>query len=192
MAARNTATGVAAALVAVGMVGAAFAAVPAYRLFCQVTGYGGTTKVASAVPGAVGERVIRVQFDANIAAGMPWDFRPEQREVGIRAGEAGLAFYLASNPTDRVVRGAASYNVSPQKAGRYFSKVQCFCFDEQTLEPGETVEMGVTFFLDPAFLTDHEMNDVDVITLSYTFFEAPDSPGLASRAVEQPQPARVN
>ena len=170
MASRNAATGIATALVAASMVGAAFAAVPAYRLFCQVTGYGGTTGVAESAPGVAGERVIRVQFDANTAAGMPWQFRPAQRQVDLRVGEAGLAFYVASNPTDRAVRGSATYNVTPLKAGRYFSKVQCFCFNEQTLDPGETVEMGVSFFVDPAFLSDEEMNDVDVITLSYTFF----------------------
>ena len=167
---RNLATAWIAGAMAVSMIGAAYAAVPLYRLFCQVTGFGGTTGVAAAAPAEIGERIITVVFDANTARGMPWEFRPAQRSIEVHVGEEGLAFYRATNPTRDPVVGQASFNVTPLKAGRYFRKVQCFCFDEQTLEPGQTVDMGVTFFVDPALADDPEMWDVDRITLSYTFF----------------------
>ena len=169
---RNRVVGVGAGLGALVMVGAAFAAVPAYRLFCQVTGYGGATNVAVMAPGAVvHDRVITVLFDANVAGGMPWDFAPAQRRFSVAAGEEGLAFYVATNPTNRTITGSATFNVSPAKAGKYFSKVQCFCFDEQVLAPGQTADMGVSFFIDPAIVNDRNLDDVTEITLSYTFFE---------------------
>ena len=169
--ARSRLTAIAASAVVVAMLGAAYAAVPLYRLFCQVTGFGGTTQVAAMAPGQVGQRIIVVEFDANTAGAMPWDFRPAQRRVDVRVGEQGLAFYTATNSTNRSVTGQATFNVAPAKAGRYFSKVHCFCFNDQTLQPGQTVEMGVTFFIDPAILDDPNLNDVNRITLSYTFFE---------------------
>lgn len=167
---RKTFTALTAALVAVGMVGLAYAAVPLYSLFCRVTGYGGTTQVAEAAPGAVGERLMTVRFDASVERGMPWDFRPAQREVVVRIGEQTLAHYVASNPTARPITGQASFNVTPLKAGKYFDKIECFCFTKQTLAPGQTVDMPVSFFVDPALLKDRDMAEVDTITLSYTFF----------------------
>lgn len=153
------------------MLGAAYAAVPLYKLFCQVTGFGGTTNVAESAPGAVGDRMIRVVFDANTSGQFPWKFKPVQRHIDVRVGEEGLAFYRASNPTDEAVTGIATFNVAPAKAGKYFSKVACFCFDSQTLRPGQSMDMGVAFFVDTAILDDPNMWDVDRIVLSYTFFE---------------------
>ena len=170
---RNAATGLVLAGVALGMVGMAFAAVPLYSLFCQVTGYGGTSQVAVEAPGAVSGRMITVQFDASIASGMPWKFKPVQREIKVRIGEEQLAFYRAHNPLNRAVMGTATYNVTPHKAGPYFSKIDCFCFTEQVLEPGQSVDMPVSFFVDPDILKDPGLDDVRTITLSYTFFEKP-------------------
>ena len=154
------------------MVGAAFAAVPLYRVFCQVTGYGGSTNIAAMAPGhIVADRQITVKFDANLARGMAWDFRPAQRQVSVAAGEESLVFYVATNPTDRTITGSATFNVSPAKAGKYFSKIECFCFTEQVLVPGQTVDMGISFFVDPEIVNDRYLDDVTEITLSYTFFE---------------------
>ncbi len=154
----------------VAMVGLAYAAVPLYDLFCRVTGYGGTTRVASAGSATISDRVMVVRFNADVARGMPWDFRPMQREVELRVGETGVALYRATNPTDQAIVGTATYNVTPQKAGRYFAKIECFCFTEQRLEPGQTAEMEVQFFVDPEILEDVNMDDVNTITLSYTLF----------------------
>jgi cytochrome c oxidase assembly protein subunit 11 len=156
--------------VVAGMGGAAFAAVPAYRLFCQVTGFGGTTQRAEAVPTVVSDRIITIQFDANTDRDLPWRFRPKQRQVSVRVGEEGLAFYRAENLSDEIVMGQAGFNVTPLKVGKYFNKVQCFCFNEQVLQPGQAVDMPVTFFVDPAILEDRDLDDVHNITLSYTFF----------------------
>jgi cytochrome c oxidase assembly protein subunit 11 len=156
--------------VVVGMGGAAYAAVPAYRLFCQVTGFGGTTQRAHSVPAVASDRTIKVQFDANTDPALPWRFRPKQREVALKVGEEGLAFYEAENLSDGPVMGQAGFNVSPAKAGRYFSKIQCFCFNEQILAAGQRANMPVTFFVDPEMLDDPNMDDVTTITLSYTFF----------------------
>lgn len=189
--ARNRYTAVLASAVVVAMVGAAYASVPLYRLFCQVTGYGGTTNVAAAAPGAAGERIITVEFDANVSGALPWDFRPAQRRVDVRVGEEGLAFYTAANPTQRPVTGSATFNVSPAKAGKYFSKVACFCFTEQTLQPGQSVDMGVAFFVDPAILDDRDLAEVNRITLSYTFFETGGAEAAVDPAVVGPAtPAR--
>lgn len=158
------------AAVACGMVAMAFAAVPLYRLFCQITGYGGTTQVAAGLPGTVDEREIVVRFDANVHPGLPWAFQPEVREVRLRVGESGLVFYKAENLAQYASTGVATFNVTPLQAGQYFNKVQCFCFDEQKLEPGASVEMGVSFFIDPAILSDGDMDSIHTITLSYTFF----------------------
>jgi cytochrome c oxidase assembly protein subunit 11 len=168
---RKASTAIVLGAVALGMVGLSFASVPLYRLFCQVTGYGGTTQTAATAPVALGERVITVRFNADLARGMPWRFRPAQGEVRLRVGEVGLAFYSASNPTGKAVTGTATYNVTPQKAGPYFNKIACFCFDEQTLQAGESVQMPVSFFVDPEISEDPNLDDVTTITLSYTFFE---------------------
>ncbi len=160
-------------LVAVTMLSLSFAAVPFYSWFCRVTGYAGATSVAAAAPGEILDRTVEVRFDASLERGMPWTFRPMQRSMTIRLGETGLAFYEAHNPTDRPVAGIASYNVSPDQAGGYFTKIHCFCFDMQVLAPGETVQMPVTFYVDPAILQDDEGRYLQEITLSYTFHEAP-------------------
>ena len=154
------------------MVGVAFASVPLYRLFCQVTGFGGTTQVASEAPETVSERSVTIRFNADVNPELPWSFQPVERALDIRIGEQGLAFYRASNVGSEPVTGTASFNVTPLKAGVYFSKVQCFCFEEQRLEPGQTVDMPVSFFVDPEILEDPNLDDVSTITLSYTFFRS--------------------
>jgi len=148
-----------------------YAAVPFYDWFCRVTGFGGTTGVASAPSDQILDQTIKVRFDASKERGMPWDFVPQQREMTVRLGETGLAFYEAYNPTNRPVAGTASYNVTPYAAGGYFTKIECFCFQEQVLQPGERVQMPVTFYVDPEILQDREGKFVKVITLSYTFHE---------------------
>ncbi len=191
--ARNLGTGLVLTGLVAGMVGLAFASVPLYRLFCQVTGYGGTTQVAEAAPGAVGERLITVRFNADVDPDLPWRFQPVERAVEVRIGEPELAYYRATNESDRPLTGTAVFNVTPQKVGRYFSKVACFCFDEQRLEPGQTVDMGVNFFIDPAILEDRNLDEVTTVTLSYTFFRAPDDedgPAAAVPSPERPSPAR--
>jgi cytochrome c oxidase assembly protein subunit 11 len=148
-----------------------FAAVPFYDWFCRVTGYGGTTGVAEAAPGALDGQTITVRFDASLDRGMPWIFRPTVREMTVTLGEENLMFYEATNPTARPVAGSASFNVTPDAAGGYFIKIACFCFEEQILQPGETVQMPVSFFVDPAILDHPEGQFVHTITLSYTFYE---------------------
>jgi cytochrome c oxidase assembly protein subunit 11 len=147
-------------------------AVPLYELFCRITGYGGTTQQADRAPGAVGERRFVVRFDAETNPQLPWKFQPVQRQVTVRAGERKLIFYVAMNRSDAAVTGTATFNVTPPKAGRYFNKIQCFCFTRQTLKPGQRVEMPVSFFIDPEILKSKNLRDVSVITLSYTFFRA--------------------
>lgn len=153
------------------MGGLAWASVPFYDWFCRVTGFGGTPQVAEAGAEGVLDQTITVRFDASLERGMPWDFKPVVREMEIRIGETGLAFYEAHNPTNRPVAGSASYNVFPYEAGGYFAKVQCFCFEEQVLMPGERVEMPVTFFVDPDIVNDLDAKHVQRITLSYTFHQ---------------------
>jgi cytochrome c oxidase assembly protein subunit 11 len=150
-----------------------FAAVPFYDWFCRVTGYGGTPQVAEAAPDTILDQTVKVRFDASVEAGMPWEFKPVVRTMDIRIGETGLAFYEAHNPTDRVIAGTASFNVFPDTTGGYFNKIACFCFTEQILKPGETVQMPVTFFVDPAMIDDPDAAFVREITLSYTFHETP-------------------
>ena len=149
----------------------AWASVPLYDWFCRVTGFGGTTNVADASSVEIIDRTIKVRFDASLERGMPWEFKPMQLEVELRLGEEGLAFYEAYNPTDRPIAGTASYNVAPYGAGLYFSKIACFCFEEQILMPGERVEMPVSFFVDPDILNDTDAKFAKHITLSYTFHE---------------------
>lgn len=149
----------------------AWAAVPFYNWFCKTTGYGGTTNVAEQLPDHVLDREITVRFDANVARDMPWEFKPVKTEMKLKIGQNGLAFYEAYNPTDRVVAGTASYNVSPDVVGYYFDKIQCFCFTEQVLQPGERVQMPVSFFVDPSIVEDADAKRIHSITLSYTFYE---------------------
>lgn len=164
-------TGLIAGGVAVAMLGLAYASVPLYRLFCQVTGFGGTTMRVdeNAAPNAV-DKVIKVRFDANVAPGLAWTFKPVQTQATVRIGERKMAFYQATNLTDKPITGMATYNVSPDTAGGYFMKIHCFCFDQQTLQPGETVDMPVSYYIDPAILEDASARRIDEITLSYTFF----------------------
>jgi cytochrome c oxidase assembly protein subunit 11 len=155
--------------VAAVMLSLSFAAVPFYDWFCRVTGFGGTTNVATVAPDTILDQTVIVRFDASVAADMPWEFRPVVNSMEMRIGETGLAFYEAYNPTSQPVAGTASYNVTPDVAGYYFSKIACFCFEQQVLQPGERVEMPVSFFVDPALVTDREGKFVKEITLSYTF-----------------------
>jgi cytochrome c oxidase assembly protein subunit 11 len=149
---------------------ATWAAVPLYRLFCQVTGFGGTPMRADKVPETVSDRTITVRFDAHVVRGMPWTFEPVQRTIDLKIGENALAFYKAHNTSDVAVKGTATFNVSPDNAGAYFSKIECFCFTEQTLAPGESIDMPVSFFVDPSILEDRDARVIKEITLSYTFY----------------------
>lgn len=172
-------------LAVAGMFGLSFAAVPLYGLFCRVTGYGGTTQVSARAPDVdrILPRTVTILFDAGTSRDMPWDFRPEQRSVTVHLGEQALVSYHAENRADRQITGTAIYNVTPLKAGVYFHKIECFCFGEQVLAAGQSVSMPVVFYVDPAMDSDPNMEDVDTITLSYTFFEA-DSPAL-EKALER-------
>lgn len=156
--------------VAAGMVGLAYASVPLYDLFCRVTGYGGTTQQAEEGSDIILDQDITVSFDANTARKMPWNFKPVKKTVTLKIGQTGIAFYEAHNPTDQTIKGTASFNVTPLKAGQYFTKIDCFCFTEQTLKPGQRVDMPVTFYVDPEIASDPNTKDVKTITLSYTFF----------------------
>ena len=162
-------------LVVCGMVGLSFAAVPLYRFFCQVTGYGGTPQIADAVPDAPLERQMKIRFDANVAPALPWQFEPDVRQVTVKVGEPILIYYKARNMGEMATAGTATFNVTPLKVGQYFDKVQCFCFTEQILQPGQERDMGVSFFIDPALVEDPDLDEVQTITLSYTFFADPDS-----------------
>ena len=166
---RNRTVALRAALFGLAMLALAFASVPLYRIFCQVTGFDGTTMRADRAPGAVAGQ-IGVRFDANIDPTLPWKFVPEQATVRIHPGARTQIFYRATNLTARSTTGTASFNVSPAQAGQYFSKIECFCFTEQTLKGGEDVRMPVTFFVDPKLRTDPATRDIDEITLSYTFY----------------------
>ncbi|WP_111733403.1 cytochrome c oxidase assembly protein [Roseovarius amoyensis] len=149
----------------------AWASIPLYNWFCRVTGYGGTTGTQVAAPGEVLDQTIKIRFDASKDRDFPWEFRPLVRETELRIGETGLAFYEAYNPTDRPIAGQAAYNVTPFEAGSFFNKIECFCFTEQVLQPGERIEMPVTFYVDPEIVTDRDAKFVHTITLSYTFYE---------------------
>ncbi|KGM88053.1 Cytochrome oxidase assembly factor [Roseovarius mucosus DSM 17069] len=157
--------------VVVLMGGLAWASVPFYDWFCRVTGFGGATGVSEVASEDVLEQTVKVRFDASKERGMPWEFKPMERQMELRIGDTGLAFYEAYNPTDRVVAGSASYNVTPYEAGGFFTKIDCFCFEQQVLQPGERVQMPVTFYVDPEIVTDRDAKYVHTITLSYTFHE---------------------
>ncbi len=160
------------------MTGLSFASAPLYDLFCRVTGFGGTPLRAELAPGSGGAvpqpgKMIAIRFNSDTAADMPWNFQPVQREVKVMPGEETLIFYRASNPTDKPITGTAAFNVTPEKAGPYFNKIACFCFSEQVLQPGQTVDMPVSFFVDPEMLKDPKTREMRTITLSYTFFRKP-------------------
>jgi len=185
---RNRTTMMYVASAVIVTVGATYAAVPLYRIFCQETGYGGTTqkghdKSKVGKMKAKKDRVLTVKFNADIAATMRWNFRPQQSEVKLFAGETALAFYTAKNPSTKPIDGISTYNVVPFEAGQYFNKIQCFCFEEQRLNPGEEVDMPVFFYIDPEFLEDPNLEKSDIITLSYTFFES--KPGLVLPTMAQ-------
>ena len=160
------------------MVGVSFAAVPLYAWFCRTTGFGGTTQVAKTAPNQVSGRVITVRFDSNVAPGLPWSFEPERRTIDVRLGEVVTVYYAVRNESARATTGQAGYNVTPPTVGAYFEKINCFCFTQQTLQPGEKRDMAVVFYVDAKLAKDAEQNAVNNITLSYTFFpvRVPDRP----------------
>ncbi|WP_299703443.1 cytochrome c oxidase assembly protein [uncultured Tateyamaria sp.] len=172
------------------MGGLAWASVPFYDWFCRVTGFGGTPGVSEVASEEILDQTIKVRFDASLERNMPWQFTPEVREMELRIGETGLAFYEAYNPTDKPIAGSASYNVAPYEAGGFFSKIDCFCFEEQVLQPGERVMMPVTFYVDPEIVTDRDAKYVHTITLSYTFYQIDLPEGFA--ALEQTNDTNLN
>ena len=166
--------------VVAGMVGLSFAAVPLYRMFCQATGFGGVPQVAETAPDTVLDRTIKIRFDTNVDSELPWDFKSEQRSVDVRIGESALVFFKAHNTTEKPVSGTAGFNVAPEIAGRYFTKIECFCFKQQTLAAGQSVEMPVTFFVDPKIVEDASTKNIEEITLSYTFYRSDDPSDVAT------------
>ncbi len=162
--------------IVMGMGALSYAAVPLYEAFCRVTGYGGTTQRADAAPETVLDRQMTIRFDATTSTDLPWSFKPDQKRMSVKVGESSLAFYTATNTSDVPVSGTATFNVTPMKAGLYFSKIDCFCFEEQRLEPGESAIMPVSFFVDPEINEDRNLDEIKTITLSYTFFKMEDEP----------------
>ncbi len=174
-----------------GMTALSFAAVPLYDLFCRVTGYGGTTQQAAETTGEIVDRVIRIRFDASVYSGLQWEFQPVQRELSMRIGDSAVAFYRARNVADTPIVGAAAFNVTPLKVGKYFNKIECFCFTEQKLEPGKSIDMPVTFFVDPEIVNDPNLEDVKLITLSYTFFEVEEETDEKKAELAEPASQRA-
>lgn len=173
LAARNRRAGLLAGALALAMVGLGFASVPLYRIFCQATGFGGTTmrvNEAQAATVQIADRTVTIRFDANHRSDLPWKFRPEQPTDRVSVGARDMAIFIAENLSDKEVTGTATFNVTPEAAGKYFNKIQCFCFTEQTLKPGEKIRMPVLYYVDPAILDDPDAKDIEEITLSYTFF----------------------
>jgi len=168
------------------MVGAAYAAVPFYNWFCRTTGFGGTTQVSEKAPDHVLARTVKVRFDSNVTPGLPWKFMPEQNEITVRIGDVVTAQYKVTNESARPTLAQASYNVSPPTVGGYFNKINCFCFTEQRLKPGETREMAVVFYVDPSIVKDRDQDDLDTITLSYTFYPLRDQPAPVADANDKP------
>jgi cytochrome c oxidase assembly protein subunit 11 len=186
---RDAAVAAICGFVVVLMVGAAYAAVPFYNWFCRATGFNGTTQVATSAPsGAPLERKVAIRFDSNVAGGLPWKFEPEQTEIEVRIGEVTTIFYKVTNQSARTTSGQAAYNVAPLTVGSYFEKINCFCFTEQTMAPGETRQMPVVFYVDPSIVKDSENDSVNTITLSYTFFPVrePTVKPLAAGETEKP------
>ena len=171
-----------------GMVGMAYAAVPLYAMFCQMTGYGGTTQRVEQYSDRVLDRKITVRFDANVSSGLPWDFKPVQRDMTMKIGETAQAHYTATNLFDTPAAGRATFNVTPEMAGSYFNKVECFCFTDTTLKPGETLDMPVVFYVDPDIADVPELKDITTITLSYTFFPIEEDKPVAAA----PQAGKVD
>jgi cytochrome c oxidase assembly protein subunit 11 len=187
---RDAAVAAICGFVVVLMVGASYAAVPFYNWFCRATGFNGTTQVATSAPSSAPlARKIAVRFDANVAPGLPWKFEPEQTEINVRIGEVVTIFYTVTNQSARTTTGQAAYNVTPLTVGSYFTKINCFCFTEQTMAPGETREMPVVFYVDPSIVNDHENDALNTITLSYTFYPVRDAAPkpVAAREPEKPR-----
>ena len=170
------------------MVGAAYAAVPLYRLFCQLTGFGGTTQVATTAPASALAQMISVRFDSNVAPGLNWSFKAETPVTKLRIGETSTIFYKITNHSSEPVTAQATYNVQPDLAGSYFNKLQCFCFTDLTLKPGETLDVPVVFFVDPALASDKDISSLDTITLSYTFFPSKARKTPVAELTEPPKP----
>jgi cytochrome c oxidase assembly protein subunit 11 len=172
------------------MVGAAYAAVPAYRAFCQATGFDGTVRQAEAAPTEVLDKALLIHFDTNVRGDLPWEFEAEQVSQTLRIGETGTAFFKVTNTSDRPITGRAVYNVVPEQAGPYFRKLECFCFSDQTIQPGQTVEFPMIYFVDPEYAQDFETRGKGEITLSYTYFPSPPSaqPGKTAQ-LQQVEPA---
>ena len=168
---RAVATAASLAGLVVGMVTLAYASVPLYDLFCRVTGYGGATQVAAELPPALGNRELTVRFSADVNRDLPWEFEPVDGRITVRVGEPTLAFYRVTNLSDETITGTATYNVTPLRVGNYFSKIDCFCFEKQELAPGESVDLPVSFFVESSIETDPDMEGINTVTLSYTFFE---------------------
>ena len=183
---KNLRVAAAAASVAVAMVGLAYASVPLYSMFCEVTGFGGTTQRADVAPETATGKSITIRFDANTAGSLGWNFHPVQAVMKVRIGEQNMAHYSATNNSGKVVTGSAMFNVTPTVAGAYFNKIQCFCFTEQTLKPGESADLPVDFFVDPAILDDPDSKSINEITLSYTFFPV-DKPDAVSAVAHPPK-----
>ncbi|MBV9827358.1 MAG: cytochrome c oxidase assembly protein [Alphaproteobacteria bacterium] len=189
---RNTRTAAVLVSVVLIMVGMAFASVPLYRVFCSATGFGGTTQRAEAAPKEMSKAVVTVRFNTETASDLGWKFAPEVNEVQVHPGEQKQVFFRATNQTNETVTATATYNVMPAKSGIYFDKIQCFCFNEQKLAPGEMKEMGVVFFVDPDLLKDPETQDVHSITLSYSMFRKPDSTPPSAAAIPAGPAKAVN
>ena len=185
---RNHAVGGMVVVAVVVMAGLSFAAVPLYDLFCRVTGFAGTPGVAASAPGGAGHAVT-VRFNADVAPGLPWRFEPVERQLTVEAGGSVLAFYRATNDGAEPVTGTATFNVTPLQAGQYVQKIDCFCFEEQRLDPGQTVDMPLTFYVDPAIAADRATREVTAVTLSYTFFGADEANPDATIAFAAPVPA---
>ena len=184
---RNNRRAVIGCLAALGVMGAITAASPTlYTMFCKATGYGGTTQRADSNTSSAIDRVVTVRFDSNVAPGLPWTFKPDVAKMDVKVGETTLAFYRATNNSDKPVKGHAIFNVTPEAFGSYFNKIECFCFTEQTLQPNQTVEMPVTFFLDPKLVEDKSTAELSELTLSYSFY--PSEPKATTAAAAPPQP----
>ena len=172
---RDVAIAAACGVLVAGMVGASFAAIPLYKIFCSVTGFAGTTQVARIAPKHELARELTIRFDSNVTPGLPWKFVPEQNEIKLHIGEVATVHYKVINEAARAITAQASYNVTPPTVGAYFDKINCFCFTQQTMKPGETREMTVVFYVDPKIVNDRDQDPLNTITLSYTFYRLPDA-----------------
>ena len=188
---RNRRVATISAGVVVAMIGLAYASVPLYSLFCQVTGFGGTTQRAESAPDKPIDRMMTIRFDANVAGSLPWVFEPAQRSMDVQVGVENFAHYRATNTSQLELTGTAVFNVTPDVAGAYFNKIQCFCFTEQTLKPGQSIDMPVSFFVDPAIADDRGLDHITTITLSYTFYPA-EKLDSVSRASEPKSASELN